>query len=75
MIGIGLAAWRRRSKIKKADRVAVIAARKSCMTVMPSYGCAHAMALRLVGTVHMSISSQRSVRAECALTGGGMTPK
>eukprot|EP00965_Chrysotila_dentata_P024379 807335-Pleurochrysis_carterae.AAC.2 len=76
MIRIGLAAWRRRSKMKKkANRMAVISERMLCMTVMPSDGCAHAMALRKVGSVHMSIPSQSSVHAACALAGGGMTPK
>eukprot|EP00965_Chrysotila_dentata_P058848 1952814-Pleurochrysis_carterae.AAC.1 len=62
MIGIGLAAWRRRSKIKKkaADRVAVMTARRPCMMAMPSEGCAGAMSLSTVGSVHMSISSQQS---------------
>eukprot|EP00965_Chrysotila_dentata_P038977 1295276-Pleurochrysis_carterae.AAC.1 len=62
MIGIGLAAWRRRSKTKKkAGRVAVITARRPCMMAMSSEGCAGAMALlSTVGSVHMSISSQQS---------------
>eukprot|EP00965_Chrysotila_dentata_P149664 4942250-Pleurochrysis_carterae.AAC.1 len=60
---------------KKADRVAVITARMPCMTVMPSDICVHAMELRNVDSVHMSFSSQSSVQAACALTGGGMTPK
>eukprot|EP00965_Chrysotila_dentata_P073540 2429146-Pleurochrysis_carterae.AAC.1 len=43
---------------------------------MPIEGCADAMALSTVGSVHMSISSQQSsVHAACALAGGGMTPK
>eukprot|EP00965_Chrysotila_dentata_P054000 1791680-Pleurochrysis_carterae.AAC.1 len=46
-----------------------------CMTVMPSDGCAHAMALRPEASVHMSISSQSSVHAACALTGGRVTSK
>eukprot|EP00965_Chrysotila_dentata_P132427 4378976-Pleurochrysis_carterae.AAC.2 len=45
------------------------------MTVMLSDSCAHAMALRTVVSVHMSISWQSSVHTACALTGGGMTPK
>eukprot|EP00965_Chrysotila_dentata_P068658 2268505-Pleurochrysis_carterae.AAC.1 len=61
MIGIGLAAWRRRSKMqKKAKRVAVMTARRPCMMAMPSQGCAGAMALSTVGSVHVSISSQQS---------------
>eukprot|EP00965_Chrysotila_dentata_P096452 3187221-Pleurochrysis_carterae.AAC.1 len=60
---------------KKADRVAVTTARMPCMTLMPTDGCAHAMALRTVGSIHMSISSLSSVHAACTLTGGGMTPK
>eukprot|EP00965_Chrysotila_dentata_P093066 3073985-Pleurochrysis_carterae.AAC.1 len=61
MIGIRLAAWRRRSKMKKkAERVAVITARRLCMIAMPSEGCAGAMALSTVGSVSMSISSQQS---------------
>eukprot|EP00965_Chrysotila_dentata_P122729 4056337-Pleurochrysis_carterae.AAC.1 len=61
MIGIELAAWRRRSKMKKkADRVAVMTARRPCMITMLSEGCAGAMALSTVGSVHMSISSQQS---------------
>eukprot|EP00965_Chrysotila_dentata_P164662 5436414-Pleurochrysis_carterae.AAC.1 len=61
MIGIGFAAWRRKSKMKKkADRVAVIPARRPFMMAIPSEGCAGAMALRTVGSVPMSISSQQS---------------
>eukprot|EP00965_Chrysotila_dentata_P165166 5453567-Pleurochrysis_carterae.AAC.1 len=57
MIGIGLAAWRRRSKMKrKADRVAVMmTARRPCMMAMPSEGCAGAMALSTVGSVPVLI--------------------
>eukprot|EP00965_Chrysotila_dentata_P003632 119492-Pleurochrysis_carterae.AAC.1 len=61
MIGIGLAAWRRSSKMKKqADRVAVMTARRPCMMAIPSEGCAGEMALSEVGSVPMSISSQQS---------------
>eukprot|EP00965_Chrysotila_dentata_P111127 3672728-Pleurochrysis_carterae.AAC.1 len=61
MIGIGLAAWRRRSKMKKkGERVAVILARRPCMMAMPSEGCAGALALNTVGSVPMSMSSQQS---------------
>eukprot|EP00965_Chrysotila_dentata_P149116 4925210-Pleurochrysis_carterae.AAC.1 len=77
MSGIGLAAWRRRSKKKKkTDRVAVITARRPCMMAMSSEGCAGAMALTTAWSLHMSISSQQSsVHAAYALAGGGMTPK
>eukprot|EP00965_Chrysotila_dentata_P052798 1751423-Pleurochrysis_carterae.AAC.1 len=77
MTGIGLAAyWRRRSKMKKkADQVAVMTARMPCMFLMPTDGCAHAMALRTVGSIHTSISSLSWVHAACTLTGGGVTPK
>eukprot|EP00965_Chrysotila_dentata_P027287 906514-Pleurochrysis_carterae.AAC.1 len=61
---------------KKADRVPVMTARRPCLMAMPSEGCAGAMAFSTVGSVHKSISSQQSsVRAACALAGGGMTPK
>eukprot|EP00965_Chrysotila_dentata_P026046 863624-Pleurochrysis_carterae.AAC.1 len=61
---------------KKADRVALITARRHCMMAMPSKSCAGAMAFSTVGSVHMSISSQQSsVHAVCALVGGGITPK
>eukprot|EP00965_Chrysotila_dentata_P005359 176532-Pleurochrysis_carterae.AAC.1 len=43
--------------------------------VKPSDGCALEMALRTVGPMHMSMSSQLSFHAACALAGGGMTPK
>eukprot|EP00965_Chrysotila_dentata_P066245 2192233-Pleurochrysis_carterae.AAC.1 len=60
---------------KKADRVAEMTARRPCMMAMPSEGCAGAMPLSTVGSVHMSISSQQSsVHAARALAGGGMTP-
>eukprot|EP00965_Chrysotila_dentata_P026765 887833-Pleurochrysis_carterae.AAC.1 len=59
MIGIGLAAWRRRSMMKKkADRVALITARRPCMMAMPSEGCGGVMVLTTAGSLHMSISSQ-----------------
>eukprot|EP00965_Chrysotila_dentata_P022216 734972-Pleurochrysis_carterae.AAC.1 len=61
---------------KKAERVAVITARRPCMIAMPSKGCAGTMALSTVRLVPMSISSQQSsVHAACAPAGGGMTPK
>eukprot|EP00965_Chrysotila_dentata_P173199 5716513-Pleurochrysis_carterae.AAC.1 len=61
---------------KKAERVAVITARRPCMMARPSKGCAGAMALSTVGSAPMSISShQSSVHAGSALAGGGMTPK
>eukprot|EP00965_Chrysotila_dentata_P081343 2686268-Pleurochrysis_carterae.AAC.1 len=61
---------------RKAELVAVITARRLCMMAMPSEGCAGAVALSTVGSVHMSISSQQlSVYAACALAGGGKTPK
>eukprot|EP00965_Chrysotila_dentata_P118639 3922348-Pleurochrysis_carterae.AAC.2 len=71
------AAWRRRRRIKKkAAQVAVVTARMPCMIMIPSDGCALEMALRTVGLMHMSMSSQSSVHASaCALEGGGMTPK
>eukprot|EP00965_Chrysotila_dentata_P109835 3629356-Pleurochrysis_carterae.AAC.1 len=43
--------------------------------MMPSDGCALEMALSTVGSIHMSMLSQSSVHAACALAGGGMTPK
>eukprot|EP00965_Chrysotila_dentata_P121623 4020443-Pleurochrysis_carterae.AAC.1 len=61
---------------KKAERVAVITARRPCVMAMPSEGCAAAMALSTGGSVPVLISSQKSsVQEACALAGGGMTPK
>eukprot|EP00965_Chrysotila_dentata_P039957 1327383-Pleurochrysis_carterae.AAC.1 len=58
---IGLAAWRRRSKMKKkAEGVAVTTARRLCMMAMPSESCAGEMALSRAESGHMSISSQQS---------------
>eukprot|EP00965_Chrysotila_dentata_P076578 2528493-Pleurochrysis_carterae.AAC.1 len=76
MTGIELAAWRSRKKIKKkADQVAVMIARLLCMMMMPSDGCALEMTLLKVGSIHMSMPSQSSVYAACALEGGEMMPK
>eukprot|EP00965_Chrysotila_dentata_P215135 6188585-Pleurochrysis_carterae.AAC.7 len=55
VIGIGFAAWRRRSKTKrKVERVAVITAQRSYMMATFSDGWASAMALSMVGSVHVS---------------------
>eukprot|EP00965_Chrysotila_dentata_P153031 5057560-Pleurochrysis_carterae.AAC.1 len=59
MTGIEPAAWRRRRRIKeKAGRVAVMIARMLCIMTMPSDDCALEMALRTVGSMQMSMSSQ-----------------
>eukprot|EP00965_Chrysotila_dentata_P064556 2140554-Pleurochrysis_carterae.AAC.2 len=56
-------AGRRRRSKKKADRVAVMIARMPCMMVKPSDDCAPAMALRTLGSMLKSMSSQSSVPA------------
>eukprot|EP00965_Chrysotila_dentata_P202542 6181182-Pleurochrysis_carterae.AAC.1 len=59
-----------KSRMKQKVRAAVIIAWSTCIMAMPGECC-----VGTAGSVHMSISSQSSVHAACALAGVGMTPK